>query len=63
LGYGYKMVGIKEDSKKYYTSKETKKLLKISDCKLAHLRVEGKLEFIKEGNRFMYLIEKMKIIK
>jgi hypothetical protein len=54
------MAGIKEDSKKYYTSKETKKLFKISDCKLAHLRIEGKLEFRKIGNRFMYLIEKSK---
>jgi len=55
-----KMVEIQGSSKKYYTSKETKKILKVSDCKLAHLRVEGKLEFIKVGNRFMYLIEKSK---
>lgn len=53
-----KMVEIQGSSTKYYTSKEAKKILKISDCKLAHLRVDGKLEFKKIGNRFMYLIEK-----
>jgi hypothetical protein len=35
-------------------SKETKKLLKISDCELSHLRLSGKLNFHKKGNLFLY---------
>jgi hypothetical protein len=38
----------------WYNSKETKSLLKISDCKLMHLRLEGKIEFKKEVNAFYY---------
>ncbi len=38
----------------YLTSKEAKKVLKVSDCKLSHLRLEGKLPFIKKGNAFFY---------
>ncbi|MBK8853906.1 MAG: hypothetical protein IPN10_07235 [Saprospiraceae bacterium] len=38
----------------HLTSKEAKKILKVSDCQLAHLRMEGKLSFIKKGNAFMY---------
>ncbi len=34
-------------NKKWLTSKETKSLLKISDCKLMHLRLEGN-QFFKE---------------
>ena len=41
----------------YLTSKEAKKLLKISDCELAHMRVEGKLSYVKKGNAYMYEIE------
>lgn len=51
------------------TSKEAKSILKISDCHLAHLRMEGKLPFVKKGNAFMYdqtgvneLIEKIKSV-
>jgi hypothetical protein len=44
-----------ENSQKWLNSKETKSLLKISDCKLMHLRLEGKIEFKKEGKIFMYL--------
>jgi hypothetical protein len=40
--------------KKWCTSKETKSLLKISDCKLMHLRLEGKIEFKREGKSFYY---------
>jgi hypothetical protein len=43
-----------KDSKKWLTSKETKSLLKISDCKLMHLRLEGKIEFKKVGKAFLY---------
>ena len=39
---------------KWLTSKETKSLLKISDCKLMHLRLQGKIEFKKEGRTFLY---------
>jgi len=31
-----------------------KKELKISDCKLMHLRQEGVLRFVKNGNAFLY---------
>jgi len=40
--------------KEYYTSKEAKKILKVSDCKLMHLREEGKIKAVKKGNAFMY---------
>ena len=43
--------------KKWLTSKETKSLLKISDCKLMHLRLEGRIEFKKEGRTYLYLIK------
>lgn len=39
----------------FFTSREARKELRISDCDLAHLRVEGKLKFVKKGNAFMYL--------
>ena len=38
----------------YITSKEAKKVLKVSDCHLAHLRMEGKLPYVKKGNAYMY---------
>lgn len=50
-----KFIDTKEDAKKYYTSKEAKKILKLSDCKLAHLRIEGYLEFKKVGNKYLYI--------
>ena len=37
-------------------SKEVEKELKISSCDLAHLRVAGKLNFMKNGNSFLYSI-------
>lgn len=39
----------------WLSSKEAKKALKVSDCQLMHLRLAGKLQFRKEGNRFFYL--------
>jgi hypothetical protein len=48
-----------EKTKKWYTSKETKALLKISDCKLMHLRLEGKIEFKKIGKAYYYFIIKL----
>jgi hypothetical protein len=44
------------ENKKWYTTKETKSLLKISDCKLMHLRLEGKIKFKKKGRTFLYLV-------
>ena len=44
------------ETNKWYTTKETKSLLKISDCKLMHLHLEGKIEYKKEGNSFYYLV-------
>ncbi len=46
----------KQPDKKWLTSKETKSLLKISDCKLMHLRLERKIEFKKEGRAYYYNI-------
>jgi len=44
----------KQPDKKWLTSKEAKSLLKISDCKLMHLRLGGKIEFKKVGRAFYY---------
>lgn len=46
----------KQSDNKWLTSKEIKSLLKISDCKLMHLRLEGKIEFKKVGRTFLYLV-------
>lgn len=35
-------------------SKDAMKALKVSSCHLAHLRIDGKLGFKKEGNAFLY---------
>lgn len=43
-----------ENDKSWLTSKEVEKELKISSCDLAHLRQEGKLEFIKKGDSYLY---------
>ena len=37
-----------------YISSEAKKELKISDCKLMHLREEGVIKAIKKGRAFLY---------
>ena len=37
-----------EDDAKYLKNK-----LKISSCQLMHLRVQGKLKYIKKGNTFL----------
>lgn len=42
------------DENKYLSSKETMKELKVSSCDLMHLRVSGKLKFIKKGNAYFY---------
>jgi hypothetical protein len=48
------------ENSKWYTSKEAKSLLKISDCKLMHLRLEGKIKFKKERRAFYYNIKNAK---
>jgi len=37
-----------------HKSTDAKKLLKVSDCKLMHLREEGILRAVKKGNAFLY---------
>ncbi len=41
---------------KWLSSKEAKAYLKISDCKLMHLRTAGKLEYKKKGNAYFYKV-------
>jgi len=45
-----------DHTEQWLSSKEAKKVLKISDCQLMHLRLAGKLQFRKAGNRFFYLL-------
>jgi len=45
------------DNSNFISSKETKKKLKISSCDLMHLRVEGKVNYTKNGNAYFYSIE------
>lgn len=40
-----------------FSSKEFKQLLGVSDCELMHLRVSGKLRFVKKGNSFLYQLD------
>lgn len=46
----------KQGNTNWLTSKEAQKVLKVSGCKLMHLRVSGKLTFKKQGNAFYYRI-------
>lgn len=39
---------------KYLTSKEAMKELKVQACELMHLRISGKLDFVKKGNAYLY---------
>ena len=41
-------------AEKYLNSKEAKAVLKVQDCDLMHIRISGKLKFVKKGNAFMY---------
>jgi hypothetical protein len=38
----------------YLSSKEMMQELKVSSCDIMHLRVVGKLKFIKKGNAYLY---------
>ena len=51
------------EAKEYLNSKETKSILKVQDCDLAHIRNSGRLKFIKKGNAFMYSKESLEDIK
>lgn len=41
----------------WHSSQQAKALLKVTDCHLMHLRLQGALKFKKVGNRFFYWIE------
>lgn len=43
-------------------SKDAMKALKVTSCDLAHLRMDGKLSFKKEGNAFLYRKSEILII-
>lgn len=45
---------MEETEKKFLSSKEARKKLKISDCDLMHMRIEGKLKYEKKRNAFLY---------
>ncbi|WP_438863895.1 hypothetical protein [Neptunicella sp.] len=46
----------------YFTSKEMKKLLSLSDCHLMHEREKGNLSFIKKGNQFLYEVDDQTLV-
>ena len=45
---------MEEKPNKTITSKEAKRLLKVSDCELMHLRTSGKVKATKKGNSYLY---------
>jgi hypothetical protein len=45
-----------------FSSKEFKQLLGVSDCELMHMRVSGKLKFIKKGNTFLYQLHDKQLL-
>jgi predicted membrane GTPase involved in stress response len=48
------------NEEKWLSSKEAKKILKVSDCRLSHLRNNGELVFMKKGNAFLYSLQHIK---
>lgn len=50
------------ENKKWLSSKETLKKVKIQSCDLMHYRIQGKLEFKKKGNAFFYSKESLEKI-
>lgn len=48
------------NEERWLSSKEAKKIMKVSDCQLSHLRNEGKLVFMKKGNAFLYSLQHIK---
>lgn len=49
--------------KKWLSSKEAQKNANIKGCDLMHFRVQGKLEFEKKGNAYLYSKESVEKIK
>ena len=47
----------KTQSSEWLKSKEVMKTLKIRACDVMHLREAGKINFIKQGNAFLYSVE------
>jgi hypothetical protein len=45
---------LKVNNPLYFSSTETKKLLKITDSELMHLRTTGKLQYQRSGNAYLY---------
>ena len=43
-----------KQSEQWLRSKEAMKLIRATSCELAHLRQDGKIQFKKEGNAFLY---------
>lgn len=50
------MINNKNNLEQWFTSKETKEKLNITDCQLMHIRVDGKLKFKRKGNTYLYLL-------
>ena len=48
---------VTEDDSDFYSSKEVKNKLKISGCKLMHLREDGVIGFKRKGNGYLYSVE------
>lgn len=44
-------------SKDWYSSKEAKKILRITDCELMHRRIKGELIFKKVGRAYFYKLD------
>ena len=47
----------KTQSSEWLKSKEVMKTLKIRACDVMHLREAGKINFIKQGNAYLYSVE------
>lgn len=57
------MANKKEIISNWLKSKEVEKELKISSCDLMHLRVAGQLNYMKNGNSFLYSINDVEKLK
>jgi hypothetical protein len=48
--------------KTFFTSKEAKRILSLSDCALMHEREKGSLKYSKKGNSFLYEINDLDLV-
>lgn len=48
--------GLSNGKKSWISSKETRKILKITTCELMHMRHAGLISFRKKGNAYEYLV-------